>query len=63
VINELLIITKIGERGVMKKIISLALILGLFTFLGACDQNGGGDAGTNGASPSPAESPTNSPSP
>lgn len=63
VINELLIITAIGERGVMKKkIVSLALVLGLFTLLGACDQTGG-DAGTTDTSPSPAESPATSPSP
>lgn len=51
-----------------KKIISLALVLGLFTLLGACDSGGGGGAGDSGAgggtSPSPAEtSPAGSPSP
>lgn len=46
-----------------KKIVSLALVLGLFTLLGACDQTGGGDAGTTDTSPSPAESPATSPSP
>jgi len=67
----LLIITAIGERGVMnKKIVSLALVLGLVTLLGACDQSGGGGAGGGaggegaGTSPSPAEtSPADSPSP
>ncbi len=48
-----------------KKIISLALVLGLFTLLGACDTGGtggaGGDAG--GTSPSPAETSPASPSP
>lgn len=48
-----------------KKIISLALVLGLFTLLGACDNGGGaGGGGTGGTSPSPAEtSPAGSPSP
>lgn len=45
-----------------KKIISLALVLGLFTLLGACDTGGGAGDGTT--SPSPAEtSPAGSPSP
>lgn len=44
-----------------KKIVSLALLLGFVTMLGACDQTGGG--GTEG-SPSPAETaPMESPSP
>lgn len=43
-----------------KKIISLALVLGLFTLLGACDTGGGGAGGgaggdAGGTSPSPAE--------
>lgn len=48
-----------------KKIISLALVLGLFTLLGACDTGGGGTGGdAGGTSPSPAEtSPATSPSP
>ena len=47
-----------------KKIISLALVLGLFTLLGACDTGGGGAGGdAGGTSPSPAESPAASPSP
>ncbi|MBW4640221.1 MAG: hypothetical protein KME05_18735 [Gloeocapsa sp. UFS-A4-WI-NPMV-4B04] len=47
-----------------KKIISLALVLGLFTLLGACDTGGGGAGGdAGGTSPSPAETPATSPSP
>lgn len=51
-----------------KKIVSLALVLGLFTLLGACNAGGGGTGGTGGTggetSPSPAEtSPAGSPSP
>ena len=45
-----------------KKIISLALVLGLFTLLGACDTGGTGGAG-DGTSPSPAETSPASPSP
>ena len=43
-----------------KKIFGLALVLSLFSLLGACDQTGGGDGTTPDASPSPAET---SPSP
>jgi hypothetical protein len=59
-INKRRIYTAIGERGVMKtKIIGIALVFGLLAGgLGACSQTGG-----EGASPSPAESPTTSPSP
>lgn len=46
-----------------KRIVSLALLLGFVTFLGACDAGGGGGAGEGGTSPSPAESPAASPSP
>jgi len=48
VINEQIIIARIGERGVMKtKIVSLAMVLGLFAFLGGCDTGTGG-GGTGG---------------
>ena len=58
----MIILDAIGERGVMKtKIVSLALVLGLITLLGACAQEGGG-GGTGGeTSPSPAESPGEAP--
>jgi len=57
-INErIIILAATGERGVMKKkIVSLALVLGFVTLIGACDQTGGG-GGTTDTSPSPAESP------
>lgn len=44
------------------KVVSLALVLGLFTLLGACAQEGGGGTGGE-TSPSPAESPIESPTP
>lgn len=46
-----------------KKIISLALVLGLFTLLGACDTGGGGTGDAGGTSPSPAETSPAAPSP
>lgn len=46
-----------------KKIISLALVLGLFTLLGACDTGGGAGDGAGGISPSPAETSPAAPSP
>lgn len=42
------------------KIVSLALVLGLVTLLGACAQEGGGGTGGE-TSPSPAESPAEAP--
>ena len=53
---------KLVKRGVMKiKVVSMALVLGLVTLLGACDSGGAGGGG--GTSPSPAESPAEVPSP
>lgn len=64
VINEQIIaLAAIGERGVMKtKVVSLALILGMVALLGACSSGGTGGTGGETTSPSPAESPSTSPS-
>ena len=43
------------------KVVSMSLVLGLVTLLGACDS--GGTGGGGGTSPSPAESPAEVPSP
>lgn len=44
------------------KVVSLAVLLSLFAFLGACDSGGGEGGAGDTTSPSPAESPLASPS-